>query len=42
MILSCTPCDLGIRQLSFPPPPITVGLIALGTGCEPGDEPAPL
>jgi hypothetical protein len=32
----------GIRQLSLPPPPMTVGAAAVGTGVENGDEPAPL
>ena len=36
------PLDFGIKQLSLPPPPITVGAIADITGCEPGELPAPL
>ena len=34
--LICIPCDFGIRQVSFPPAPITVGAIAEGTGFDNG------
>ena len=30
--LICIPCDFGIRQVSLPPAPMTVGAIADGTG----------
>lgn len=43
--VTCTPVLDGIRQLSLPPPPITVGATADMTGLsgiEPGLEPAPL
>lgn len=36
------PPALGIKQLSCPPPPMIVGDIADGGGCEPGLDPAPL
>lgn len=32
----------GMRQLSLPPPPMTVGAAAVGTGVLNGAEPAPL
>ena len=32
----------GIKQLSFPPPPMTVGAAAVGTGVEKGALPDPL
>jgi len=41
-ILTCTPPDFGIKQLSCPPPPIIVGDMADGGGVEPGLDPAPL
>ena len=40
--LTWMPPVFGIKQLSCPPPPMIVGDMAEGGGCEPGLDPAPL
>jgi len=42
IVNSCIPFASGTKQESLPPPPITVGALLVYTGCELGDDPAPL